>query len=626
MRNESVAECGVRQRDPALRERYLQLALAQIPRLLGAVDRNPYHATYGCFDRQYWHYRTASFASEMYQEAVLPLALVYATPLPGNRWHGEPRLRELAIAALRFAARNSHRDGSCDDYYPYERALGAAVFSLQAATRAYQLLELNDGELLAWFKRRARWIIEHDESGRLANHHALAALGLFRVSQITGHECCRQAADERVRKVLAWQSPEGWFEEYGGADPGYQTVTIDALAKLRRLSSDARLDEPLRRAVAFAHLFLHADGSYAGEYGSRGTYHFYPDGFELLAAENRQAAELADGFLHGIDEGKVAAFDDDRMYAHRLASLIEAYLDWSPTTAAPALEAGSPVVPALVAGTPVAPALVAGHKAQTAGHEGQGDRNRAAMMNLAGSHGFCYLPHAGILVHRTVEASTVVSTARGGIFKHCCAGRPLQTDTGLIIETADGRQAVSQHHDREREITWHCQEPAPSDDRARSSSTAGTLTVVSQLRWTRHETATPLKQAIFHLAMISLGRWGRGLVRRLLQRRLIAPRSACPVRLTRRFEFIGDGAKKTVACRVTDHIELLDSRLVVRRMSFTSDLQAAYTAAAHIYQESVLEPWTDLAAQLDELNQRRRITIVRWLGQSRTPIRPSDRR
>ncbi|HJT34707.1 MAG TPA: hypothetical protein VJ783_21955, partial [Pirellulales bacterium] len=260
-----------------------------------------------------------------------------------------------------------------------------------------------------------------------------------------------------------------------------------------------------------------------------------------------------------------------------------------------------------------------GHKGrgQTAGHEGRGDSNRAATMNLPGSHGFFYLPHAGILVHRTAEASTVVSAARGGIFKHCCACLPPHTDTGLIVETADGRQAVSQDHDREREITWHCEQPARGDDDAGNSSTGATLTVVSPLRWTRHETATPLKQALFHLGMISLGRWCRGLVRRLLQRRLIAPRKACPVRLTRRFEFIGDGTGETAACRVTDHIELLDPRLVVRRMSFTSDLQSAYTAAANVYQESVLEPWTDLQDHVGELNQRRQVTIIRWLGQSR---------
>ena len=90
-------------RDAAHRELYLSAALAEIPRLLGAIDRNPFRATHGCLDRQYWHYRTSSFPSEMYQEGVLPLALVFATDLPGNRWRGNARVRELAVAGIRFA-------------------------------------------------------------------------------------------------------------------------------------------------------------------------------------------------------------------------------------------------------------------------------------------------------------------------------------------------------------------------------------------------------------------------------------------------------------------------------------------------------------------------------------------
>ena len=122
-------------RNSALRTLYATAAMADVPRLLGAIDRNPYRRTYGCLDRQFWHYRTAAFPSEMYQEGALPLALVYATMLPGNRWYGNPRLRELAVAAIRFAAESSHADGSCDDYYPFARAFGAAVFSLQATAR-----------------------------------------------------------------------------------------------------------------------------------------------------------------------------------------------------------------------------------------------------------------------------------------------------------------------------------------------------------------------------------------------------------------------------------------------------------------------------------------------------------
>ncbi|MBI1902592.1 MAG: hypothetical protein HYS13_15935, partial [Planctomycetia bacterium] len=295
-----------------MRTLYPQAALPQIPRLLGSVDRNPLSPTYGCFDRQFWHYRTASFPSEMYQEAVLPLAQVYAYDLPLNRWRGEPRVRELAIAGLRYSARSSHADGSCDDYYPFERALGAAVFSLAAAAEAILILRpdapelTRDEEIMRCLHRRARWIMTHDESGVLTNHHALAALGLLRVAQITGRAEYAAAAEARVRRVLAWQSPEGWFEEYGGADPGYQTLTIEVLAKYQEQTGARWLEEPLRRAVAFCRHFLHHDGSYAGEYGSRGTYHFFPTGFEMLASQLPEAADLADGRLRAMEAGKLA--------------------------------------------------------------------------------------------------------------------------------------------------------------------------------------------------------------------------------------------------------------------------------------------------------------------------------
>ncbi len=547
-------------RDPALRSLYLTAALAEIPRVLGAVDRNPYRPTYGCLDRQFWHYRTSSFPSQMYQEGALPLAQVYAMDLPGNRWFGDPRVRELAVAAMQFAARSSHRDGACDDYYPFEQALGAAVFSLQAAAEAYRILQLDDPELLRWSERRARWLIRHDEPGRLANHQALAVLALLRVGEITHRQEFRDAAQARLQELLTWQSDEGWFDEYGGADPGYQTLTIDCLAKVRRLSGDTKLDEPLRKALAFARLFLHPDGSYAGEYGSRGTYHFYPHAAELLAADNPDAADLADGFLHGLSAGKQAAFSDDRMFLHRLGNLIEAYADWSPTR------------PTTCRTPPGEPAR--------------------------------YLPQAQLLVRRTKTTHTVISLARGGVFKHFGRRGPVLTDAGLILQTTDGRVAVSQMHDRSRQI-----EPASGDDPEHV-----TLTVSGPLSWIRFETATPLRQALFHVGMWGIGRWCRTWVRRLLQRRLITGRRECPVRLTRRFEFPPHReARRETGPRVTDTIELTDPGIRVRRMAFGTDHEAAYVAASGVYQESVLQPWTDLQPYVDQLNAKRLATVVRDL-------------
>ncbi len=558
-------------RDAALRDLYRSAALAEIPRLLGAIDRNPFRATYGCLDRQYWHYLTSSFPSEMYQEGVLPLALVYATELPGNRWHACPRLRELATAAIRFSARASHADGSCDDYYPFERAFGAAVFSLQANARAYQLLELDDAELVAWLRRRANWVIEHDESGHLANHQALAALGLLRVGQIAGEARYRQAADARIDRLLTWQNDEGWFEEYGGADPGYQTVTIDCLAKIRRTTGDDRLDRSLERAVAFARLFLHPDNSFAGEYGSRGTFHFYPHGLELLAARNADAAELADGFLMGLREGAMASFSDDRMYVHRLGNLIEAYLDWSPTR--PASRPAEPAEPVR------------------------------------------YLRDAGLLVRRAREAHTVISVARAGVFKHFAPGKRGVTDAGLIVETSDGRVAASQWHDRGRKAALDHAPKRATTHHGRPSTLnppPSALSVAGPLQWCRCETATPLKQALLYAGMCSVGRFCRTLVRRVLQRRLITGRRECPVRLTRSFELLdASDEEATPGLRVEDTIELLSPAIRVRRMAFGTDHQTAYVAASGVYQEGVLSPWVDLAPYVDELNAQRRVTIVR---------------
>lgn len=588
-------------RDPSRRALYLNASLSQVPRLLGAIDRNPYRATYGCLDRQFWHYRTASFPSEMYQEGALPLALVCTTRLPGNPWYGDRRLRELAAAAVRFAARSAHRDGSCDDYYPFERALGAAVFSLEATAHAYKLLELDDEELTAWFARRGRWIAAHDETGRLANHHALAVLGLLRVADITNLRELREAADRRLEQLLSWQSDEGWFEEYGGADPGYHTLTLDCLVKIRQITGRQKLDEPIRRAVEFAHWFLHPDGSYAGEYGSRGTYHFYVHGFELLAAENSKAADLADGFLHGLAEGRDARFNDDRMIAHRMANLIEAYRDWSPARA----ETTEP-------------------------------------RNTESSH--CFVG-AGLFVRRTAQRHTVVSAARGGVFKHFADGNLPMTDAGLILETTSGRIAVSQLHDFQREVildgqpirigpqSGHCDSGQPSvanvQGRGDPATEAAGLSQKSQpsrrvpallqvsgpLHWVRFETVSPWKQIVLHAAMLTVGRWCRNAVRRLLQRRLITGRKEAPIRLTRTLEFgLPRAEADSFGLRVVDRIELLAPGVEIRRMSFGTDHQSVYVAASGVYQQAVTQPWHDLDQYVAQLNRQREVTIERHVG------------
>ena len=70
---------------PGHRDWYAFEAMRSLPHLLTLVDRNPLSPTFGCFDREYWHYRTVDFPCGMSQEMCLPLALAWARGLPRAR-------------------------------------------------------------------------------------------------------------------------------------------------------------------------------------------------------------------------------------------------------------------------------------------------------------------------------------------------------------------------------------------------------------------------------------------------------------------------------------------------------------------------------------------------------------
>ena len=525
-----------------MRTRYVELALPYIPRLLHLVDQNPYSQTYGCMDRAFWHYRTMDFPCGMSQEMVLPLALVYANEYPGNRYKGVERMREIAEAAVRFMASSSHNDGTCDDYFPFERAMGALVFSLYSASETYQVLEMKDDEVLDLFTRRIHHLDTENESGRLSNHQALAALAAYNVYKITGDDRARRIAEDRIELTLSWQNKEeGWFQEYEGADPGYHTCTIDFLAKLRQKMSQLGKPEdsflqPLIKAAEFSWHFMHPDGSYGGEYGSRNTYHFYPHGFELLAPHSEKAAQIADSFLASAPNDKRYHNDDDRMTAHYVYDFLQAWKDYH-------LERPKPI---------------------------NDSRNEPSTI---------WMSEAKMIVSWNGKESKpsggrhfVTNLAKGGVLKIFDSKGPIASDTGLIGELDDGTVAVT--HLVQQDNTVTPLEGHPDKSRV--------FVVEGDFCRRKHNLMSVFKQLLLRGWLLTIGRFNANLTRSIIQKMAITGKPKLPYRFKRTITI--DDERVTVEDRFPTEMPL-------KRISIGSDATSIYVANSLTHQESRLCPW-----------------------------------
>ena len=474
------------------KELFAREALAQIPKLLTLLDRNPHSPTYGCFDRNYWHYKILDFPSGMAQEFVWPLALAYDTRLDHNPFFQRAAVREWVHAGVRFASRSSHSDGSCDDYFPFERAGGAAAFSLLACIESYRLLGLVDEQALGFFERRADWLAGHHESGRLSNHQALIALALELTSRLLSKHKWNDAVGERIERVLAWQDEEGWFQEYEGCDPGYDTLTLWCLARLHQLKPETGLQRAIERAVRLSLDLVHPDGSYGGEYGSRNTYNFFPDAFEVAGRWLPEALSINDSFLRAAGNGLLPCYEDDHIIGHHTWNYLLAFRNFA----------------------------------------------EPRPQNKCGPRSSVWLKQAGILIDRRDGTELYLALNKGGVFKLYRDSALVASDTQVSIQMLSGAQA--------RTAVAHLV------DDYRCEVSDKNITIEGRMGWAKQELMSSWKLISLRLVMLFVGRFFPNVVRRFLQRRLITGKSAAPFAFKRTLAFTEGRWKVTDEVTVDD--------------------------------------------------------------------------
>ena len=413
----------------------------------------------------------------MSQEFVWPLALVYDMPLPDNPYYQQPNIKAWVEAGITFAAKSSHPDGSCDDYFPFERAGGAAAFSLLACLESYRLLKLENQQALQFFETRADWLAHHQESGRLTNHQALIVLCLEMASRVLNTQKWQGAIQQRLQQVLSWQDSEGWFQEYEGCDPGYHTLTIACLARVYDLGDrqDERLRDAIANGVRLASHFVHPDGSYGGEYTSRNTYNYFPHGFELVGRWLPEALSINDRFLKGLKNGCGSCYADDHIVGHHTWNYLLTWKDF--------VDNRPPTQPPIL--------------------------------------GRVWFPNARILIDQREDTKLYLALNKGGAFKFFRHNKLILSDTQFSLQVKAGSKIKNAVGHLVGDYQYDIQD--------------NQITIDGPLGWAKQKQMTPLNLMILRVVMLTVGRFFPNLIRKLLQKMLITGKNDAPFKFQRTF-------------------------------------------------------------------------------------------
>lgn len=307
----------------APRNPYLAAIEPILPRVLAMADRDPLSPTLGLADRLHWAWKLQDYANATPQCTVHGLARLVVSGLLPEGVSTESiieRIDEMVMAVRRITA----RDGSLVEAFPNEKSFcvtALAAFDILCAADALEGRAMAE-QLAAWRQTAGPligFICRNDETHGIISNHLATAIAALARWRGPGEADAQARARQLLDVILAHQSAEGWASEYGGADPGYQSLALFYLADAHLQRPELTLAETLHRYLSFLTWFAHPDGSFGGIYGARNTRFLVPAGFEALAPEFPAAASLAAFARRAIRSGSVvmlSALDDANLAPH----------------------------------------------------------------------------------------------------------------------------------------------------------------------------------------------------------------------------------------------------------------------------------------------------------------------
>ena len=399
---------------------YLEEIKSNLPRLLALFDRDSTSQSHGMGDRYFWAWGLIDFGNGTFQGAAHGMARLWTSGLWPYPTSSVAFLARIS-AMIQASSRLIRRDGSLEEAFPHE---GSYCVTALVAFDLLCTMDLLDAEITS--DQRANWnacirpmigyLTKADETHALiSNHLATAVAALTRWHRQTDDNDAEEKAKQLMDRILSNQSQEGWFCEYGGADPGYQSLCTYYLADVHRTRPDWNLFKPLLRSIRFLQHFAHPDGSFGGLYGSRCTRFYYPAGVIALSDAIPEANSLSSFMEVSIAEKRtvtLSAIDEPN-----LIPMFNAYA-WAAAQYDQKQVINSKCIPAT---------------------------STTSFRR--------WFPEAGLLIDRGTTHYSLVSTHKGGVVYHFIHGKPTALiDAGIVIRNSRGQFGSTQGYNTKNNL------------------------------------------------------------------------------------------------------------------------------------------------------------------------------
>ena len=283
-------------------------------------------------DRNYWSWRTKDFNNGAFQCLIFSIACINNNETFNEiykKYNQDGVLDKTYDAIKHGSFKELEKSGSSQEAFPNENSFcvtGTLLFDLLSALEiSNEIKDLNSNELLI-LKKAAEFVSNNIEThAKIANHLLAGLASLIKyTNEIDSSNLIIQNGIKNISSSLKklWHD-EGWLEEYGGADIGYLTLSLQYLIEIDNKYFPEK-EYWIKSIYNFLTNFFHLDGSIGNFYGSRGSSIIYPSGF--LQSIDKEVNEF---FIKAYNTRKIPVhYDlDDANFVPVINSLIRGIIN-----------------------------------------------------------------------------------------------------------------------------------------------------------------------------------------------------------------------------------------------------------------------------------------------------------